>query len=155
MLVDDIIIEGLQTMANTYRDKLFPGSNLDSFKFTSFDKGVMKRIASKITENGIDKYLPEEPAENGNRNLDQNRSDLHTIDVDKESQALCARFADRYADLIVVTPLELFLIRRTRNDFKQEIINADLRQLVQAEFSFVHRPFNMKLVWAPIVDTLY
>ncbi|KAL1376623.1 hypothetical protein pipiens_016791, partial [Culex pipiens pipiens] len=24
-----------------------------------------------------------------------------------------------------------------------------------AEFSFVHRPFNMKLVWAPIVDTLY
>lgn len=98
MLVDDIIIEGLQTMANTYRDKLFPGSNLDSFKFTSFDKGVMKRIASKITENGIDKYLPEEPAENGNRNLDQNRSDLHTIDVDKESQALCARFADRYAE---------------------------------------------------------
>ncbi|KAL1376411.1 hypothetical protein pipiens_016906 [Culex pipiens pipiens] len=59
----------------------------------------MKRIASKITENGIDKYLPEEPAENGNRNLDQNRSDLHTIDVDKESQALCARFADRYAEI--------------------------------------------------------
>lgn len=90
MMIEDESINELEKMVDANKGKIFQEPPV-TFKFSSFDRGILKRIAEKVEQNGIDKYITKE-------NDIHNRSDLAPFDPSEEKKAISAKLAKRYAN---------------------------------------------------------
>lgn len=90
VMTEETSIDELETMVDANKANIFQEPPV-TFKFSSFDRGTLKRLAEKIRQNGIEKYITTE-------NDIHNKSDLAPFDPSKEKKAISAKLASRYAN---------------------------------------------------------